>query len=222
MKPDQIKRFNALKNFFKEDADLKDLMINLAPSDQDLYTEDDRVKYTDNVSKELNAMKSRLKSIFSDLNIPINGILDKFFKNKMTELATTLGKDKGIEDFYKTSITDMRIQFIENIKGEFQGYTLFKGDLGTNIQKAKSVNELLHVFHSYVMNNDYLLRSMPLISEKNENSNVRLYGDETSVAKRIFEEFPDGIESDEVSIIGMDDLTLLMVRDYRTCFNNEC
>ena len=50
--------------------------------------------------------------------------------------------------------------FIEETKQEFVGYTMFGENLLKVVDDTKTVNELLHAFHSYITNNEGISRKL--------------------------------------------------------------
>ena len=110
----------------------------------------------------------------------------------------------------------MSKDFVENVKKTFVGYTSFNlGDLNNSIKDAKTVNELLHSCHSYVMNNKELLSSITKISEKQNKFNypIMLYGENTKQAEELFKKFPTDLDVGWTDIISLEDQIFMMVRD---------
>lgn len=227
-------KFEGVKQFFKEDAKLKQTMMNLAPSQEEIQSTKAKIEYTDKVEKKLKSIILEFKIIAQKLGIQIDSQLDEFHKRAIIELTKSLKHPNGIEEFYKNSISNMDTNFVEEVKHEFVGYTCFmEKSLQDEIQKAKSINELLHVVHSFIVNNDELLKSMPVIENKkyykpewierfNEKgkevpeswaNQVTLYGEENPVARNLFEGYPVDTKSQWVDILGFDNKILIMARD---------
>ena len=83
---------------------------------------------------------------------------------------------------------------------------------------AKSINEMLHLVHSYVCNNEYVLNKMPVTEIKNIDQYCKctLFGVPNDIAQDIFDNYPTEGEKTEIGetyIIGLEDRTLMMVRD---------
>ena len=83
------------------------------------------------------------------------------------------------------------------------------------INNCTSVNELLHVFHSYVTNNLDTLRSIPEIAHKgNDKWSVTLRGENTEIARQIYDSFDISIDVGTTDIVAIsDDKILITVRD---------
>ncbi len=107
----------------------------------------------------------------------------------------------------------MHLDFINSVKRECVGYT--RGGF-SSIEKATSINELLHFFHSYVLNNNYLLKSVTLIqSKKNEfNYPINLRGIYVSLFERIFQQFPTNMNVGWTDLVAINERKLIMmIRD---------
>ena len=123
---------------------------------------------------------------------------------------------KTYQKFIK-KYTDMKPQLVEKAKNTFVGYTFYGGLSATSriINEVGSINELLHIMHSSIINDQDLLQSMPIIgTKKNEFSyNIVLYGEENKISQEIFEKFPKDLDVGDTDIVSMEDRTLMMIRD---------
>lgn len=130
--------------------------------------------------------------------------------------AFLIGKYKpGIpQKLYLEQFADMSQKMVENVKEAFWGHRLLGGNVETLAKKADSINELLHIFHSYVSNSDKILKALPVIATKQNTieETITLYGEETELSKKLFEEFPVELDCDETDIVSMQDKILMMVR----------
>lgn len=221
--------FEGLKNFFKKDVKIKKEMINIAPT-EDLVDEESKIKYLDQMEDFLNDTSTELKLVLKQLNISADSEIDNFIKEKMEELAHSSANPSK---FYENAISNMDPQFVEKVKGECIGYHFMPGDFQGMMTDVKTVNEMLHLIHSSIVNDDQLLKSMPLISkktvinpetrkrfeEKGEEVpegwgvDISLYGEDNEVAKELFEKFPEDTKAGIVDIIGLENRTLIMARD---------
>lgn len=106
---------------------------------------------------------------------------------------------------------------IEEVKKKFVGYSpLTLGHLPELINKAKTINELLHVIHSYIINNEFILQSMPVIATKKNGvsrDSMVLYGEKTELAQKLFDAIPSDLDCGHTDIISMQDRILMMIRD---------
>ena len=84
------------------------------------------------------------------------------------------------------------------------------------IEKAKSINEVLHFIHSYVVNNDQILQIIPLINTKINNYQypIRLRGFNTPIFEQLFNQFPIDLDVGWTDMVIINEKKLIMmVRD---------
>ena len=204
-------------------------MIDIAPT-EDFVDESSKIEYSDQIENFLKDTSTELKLVLKQLNINADSQIDSFINKKMEELAYSSANPSK---FYESAISNMDPQFVEKVKGECIGYHIMPGDLQAMMNDVKTVNEMLHLIHSSIVNDDQLLESMPLISkktvinpetikrfeEKGEEVpegwgvDISLYGENNEVAKELFEKFPEDTKAGIVDIIGLENRTLIMARD---------
>lgn len=105
-------------------------------------------------------------------------------------------------------------QFIDIVKKECYGYGFH--DINQSINSVTTPNEILHLIHSYVMNNEIIWNSIPLINQKNNNFNYPIFfrGVTNSLFEKVFLNFPINLDCGYTDIVGVNDnKLLLMVRD---------
>ena len=207
------KKFEALKKFFESDMKIKKMMIELSPNSLDEYNEESKIKYVDKMYSSLRYIKEELITVSRALQLGDIVIekINNFFENKEKELVTS---DYDIKKLYKSIISDMNPKLVEEVKEEFAGYTL-SFNISKVINHTNTINELLHVIHSYITNNDRLLQSMPILKTKplSEEDNITLYGDKSTIADDLFRVIANNSKIGDTDIISMDDKIIMMVRD---------
>lgn len=214
----ETKNFEAFKNFIKTDMRTKEEMIDIAPEELDDYDELARIEYSDKLDAALKGMEIDLKMVSEGFEFGgiVDAALKKFFEATKEKLA--VGKyENGIGNkMYRDTISDMRPEFVEEVKDNCVGYTGASSELLAElIGKSKTVNEVLHAMHSYIMNNEEIMENMPKIDEKKNSSKypINLYGEMSPVAQKIFENFPLDMDVGFTDIISMKDRVFMMVRD---------
>ncbi len=208
----------ALKTFIKTDLSIKNDLLQLAPNNADNFDEASKINYTDKLYQSLKYLEFDFKSIFEGFGLSeaVNESLTEFFNKTREQLAIGNYKNIDCREIFQKNFSNMSKDFIENVKKTFVGYTSFNlGDLNNSIKDAKTVNELLHSCHSYVMNNKELLSSITKISEKQNKFNypIMLYGENTKQAEELFKKFPMDLDVGWTDIISLEDQIFMMVRD---------
>ena len=208
----------ALKTFIKTDLSIKNDLLQLAPNNADNFDEASKINYTDKLYQSLKYLEFDFKSIFEGFGLSeaVNESLTEFFNKTREQLAIGNYKNIDCREIFQKNFSNMSKDFIENVKKTFVGYTSFNlGDLNNSIKDAKTVNELLHSCHSYVMNNKELLSSITKISEKQNKFNypIMLYGENTKQAEELFKKFPMDLDVGWTDIISLEDQIFMMIRD---------
>lgn len=214
---EQEQNFEKLKDFFKKDMNIKTALMQIAPREEDDYNEESRMKYIDKLYKELNYFEQQFKSIVESFGFrpEILEVISKHFENARKAFFID-HYDKGrINSIYQQVFSNMDESFIEETKQEFVGYTMFGENLLKVVDDTKTVNELLHAFHSYITNNEGIMRSMPAIESKINDFQypITLYGDVTETAKKLFNDFPTDMDVGWTDIVSIENKILMMVRD---------
>ena len=204
-----------LETFFKINLEIKNLMLKCAPNEQDNYNQDFRIKYGDKLYFAIEDMHDDFKKLFRMLNIShLDDDLKIFFKTIQSELLECGYSFNKLKKFYQTRFSEMDLQLITKIKETFVGYTLFNS-IESVIGDAKTINELLHVLHSYVLNNENIYQSMPIIVEREllNGENIKLHGKQNNTAISFFQNIPVDLNLGETDIISLDNKIIIMIRD---------
>ena len=212
------KNLETLKNFIKTDLSIKNDLLELAPNKTDNFDESSKINYIDKLYKSLKDLEFDFKSSLKGFNFDdkINESLTEFFNKEKEKLAISNYNNINCNEIYQNNFSDMSKTFIEDVKKTFVGYTSFnENDLNTSIKEAKTINELLHTCHSYIMNNQSILSSITKISEKQNQFKypIILYGEQTKAAEELFNNFPMDLDVGWTDIISLEDQIFMMVRD---------
>ena len=203
-----------LKYFFLIDKDIKKRMIAMAPKS---YIDEQSIcDYSDKIAENL-------QEIFHELKDSIKGLygIKSFEYKKVDEMALELfskqiecGLDLNLlNKFYTEYVSDMSIDFIDSVKKECVGYS---PRFGNTLEKAKTINELLHYFHASIMNDEYRLEALPTLAEKmNDNeSKISYRGFEVPIFEQIYTLFPKNLNVGDTDMVAVDNNKLIMmIRD---------
>lgn len=202
-----------LEHFFQVDFEIKKGIYNLAPVDLKYYDELSMQKYTDQLNDLLIYIFCELKCIALDLFKKDSNVISKIFsmekniKNQFYSCGFDIDK---LKKFYEIYISNMTNDFINSVKKECVGYTFY----GTSsIEMANSLNEILHFLHSYIINNEIILQSVPLIKEKQNEFDypIQLRGQKSNIFELLFEQFPTNIDVSWTDMIIINEKKLIMM-----------
>lgn len=211
--------YKALQDFLIMDMKIKENMFKLAPNELDEYNEESRIEYSDKLADFVNEIQIQFNDISKefDFGSEVNEAIDNNFKKYQKTLLIGKYKEQITQEIYEKVVSKLRENLVEEVKDKCVGYTVGgKENFIQLINKSKSINELLHVFHSYIMNNEKILQSMPVIetkSNKISGDNITLYGTETELSKKLFYDFPSNLDCGYTDIISIKNRILMMIRD---------
>ena len=210
-----MNKFENINEFFNYNLEIKKLLHNLVPNDMDAYNNDSIIKYSDKLFEGLKIMRyyfARISSGFCPEKVKF--VNDMF--NKYEESLLEAGYDfNKLKNFYKNNLSDMSPEYINKINLECKGYTFNSSSL---IKESKTINEMLHFLHHYIMNDERFYESIPKIESKTvcSGEDVTLRGMESDISKKIFDMIPDSLPLGITDIISLPkhNKVLMMVRDY--------
>ena len=204
-----------IKTFFKLNLEIKNLMAKCAPNGTDNYNMDSRMQYGDKLYFAIEDIKDLFIKLFNILNINhLSDYVDKLFKGYQEELLSCNYNFKKMKDFYQNCFSNMNPQLVYKIRDTFVGYYYFNS-LESVIGDAKTINELLHVLHAYVLNNEHIYQSMPIIQQREilNGSQITLYGNINDTSKKLFNNLPVDLDLGPTDIVSFDNKIIMMIRD---------
>lgn len=211
--------YDNLKDFFKTDSSVKQIMFELQPPlAGSAISEDSVVAYTDDAYDNLKYVIRQLKQAannFDNNDILKNKVeeISNIWLNKFAECGTDLSK---LSKFYRDYVTNMDEKFVDDVKKELFGYAAFKNPVDS-LKEATTINEVLHLIHSYITNDDLILQSVNEISSisLDNGEKITLYGKNSSLAQSIINSFPKNIDIGETTIVsfGENEKIIMMIRD---------
>lgn len=208
-------KYKNLEQFFNINLEIKNLMFKCAPSESDNYNTDSRIKYGDKLYFAIEDIKDLFLIILNDLNLNhLKKDILELFKNYQKELLKCNYSFKDMSSFYQKCFSNMNEALINKTKEELVGYYLFNS-VEAVISDAKSINELLHVFHSYVLNNENIYQSVPSLMEREllNGETITLRGKQNNIAKDLFINLPANLNLGITDIVAFQNKIIMMVRD---------
>ena len=209
-------KFDALKYFFDVDMKIKEKLIDIIPTEMDDFDEESRIECVDKLYDSLEDFEFYFTKITEkfEMSQEIKDSIKKYFDKARQNFLIKQYKPGMLKKIALEQFGDMDMKFVEEVKEKCFGYGMGI-DFGEIASHAKSVNELLHLMHSYITNNDEILQAMPILDVKKNKNNeeITLYGEQSEIAKQIFDAISPELDVGYTDIISMQDRILMMVRD---------
>ena len=205
-----------MEKFFKYNLEIKNILYNTMPKETDKYNKDTIIEYSDKLFKALNDIEYYVNTMLENFSFVEKD--KEYFKNFIKALKNELikcGYDYNkLTKFYEVCFSNMSEELIDKVGNEIKGGVYI--GYGVSLDEAKSLNEVLHVVHQTIVNDENNYRNLPIISQKQnyEGNSVTLYGKENEISNKIFNFIPYTLSSDYVEIMSLsNDKVILMVRD---------
>lgn len=205
-----------MQRFFSMDLKIKDLIIKMKPPRLN-YGEEFYIKYVDELLQNLKKIEE-VYFYFVDylgMTSDVKDIINDKFKNMELEFINCNYKIENLEKVYEKYIYSMSYDAIKEINENFYGYSVNRKEYEV-LSKCNTVNDMLHAFHSYLVNNEDFYQNIPIIEIKHINEyedEINLCGKKTELSKELFDSFPTEINSCKTDILSFDDMILVMCRD---------
>lgn len=207
----------AFKNFFKTDMRVKRELLDVAPKPTDDYDEASRMDYVESAYRTFRDFKHDFLGIARDFGFgePVQKSTEDFFLRGQQDFALGDYGPGVAGNLYRKVFTDMNPEFVEEVKSGFVGYKILSSSLDSVINDASTINELLHAYHSYIMNNNHILQRIPVLDEKKARygGSITLRGDHSALGRQVFDSLPDDLGIGRTDIVSADDHIMMMVRD---------
>lgn len=205
----------AFKNFFRTDMRVKREMIDLAPKSLDETDEEARVKYVDRAYKQFKGFRQDFLGIVEDFwpGDTVRQKTEDFFQRGENRFALSNYDSNVPRELYRSVFTDMRPEFVEMTK-EIAGYYLLSKNILDVLSNATTINELLHGYHSCIMNDERVLQRVPAIAEKEsaDHDPIILRGDGSGLGRQAFDALTGELDVADTDIVSADDRFMMMVR----------
>lgn len=207
-----------LQHFFSVDTKIKKEIYDIAPQSLNGYIDETSIsEYTDKLNDSLIYILSELKCVALDVFGKESSIFNKvcYLEQDIKTNFYSCGFDiEKLKSFYQKYISNMEPSFIDDVKRSYIGY-YFGGGVSP-LKKASTINEILHLMHSRIINNEGLLQSIPLLNEKDNqhNNTISLRGIRNPMFEQLFMMFPTDLDCGITDMVIINEKTLIMmVRD---------
>ena len=208
-----------LQHFFSVDTKIKKEIYDIAPQSLNGYIDETSIsEYTDKLNDSLIYILSELKCVALDVFGKESSVFNKvcYLEQDIKTNFYSCGFDiEKLKSFYQKYISNMEPSFIDDVKRSYIGY-YFGGGGVSPLKKASTINEILHLMHSRIINNEGLLKSIPLLNEKDNqhNNTISLRGIRNPMFEQLFMMFPTDLDCGITDMVIINEKTLIMmVRD---------
>lgn len=207
--------YENLDKFFKIDLKIKDLILKTRPNEK-TYDTSGAIKYVDNLINELDTIKDYFFWVIDTYNM--SPYLKDVINNSLNEyneklLNSNYDYDRLIR-IYQECILKMTSGLDKELQKNLFGYNINRKEV-ESFEKCKTINDYLHAFHFYIVNNEKIFHSMPVIDRKinKDDEPIILFGKENDLSRDLFNKYPVELGTGEVDILSFDDHLLMMIRD---------
>ena len=201
-----------IEDFFRYDLSIKRILYNATPRDEYSYDKSSVYEYYE-----------KLYEALSDIEFYLNKICDLYFdserdyiKNfiKVVKLQLNNSKDdyEKLKKVYNMLFSNMREELVDKVGTNIVGYTFSS----VSLSQGKSINEILHIAHKTITNNEHIYQGLPILFQKknDEGYPITLYGKNIGVANTIYNHFPLDMSAGWTDIVSLNNNhMLIMVRD---------
>lgn len=204
-----------MEKFLKYNLEIKNILYNTMPKEIDKHNKESIIEYSDKLFKAINDIEYYINVILDKFNFSESD--KKYFKNFIKAIKQELircGYDfNQLKNFFETCFSNMNEELVNEVGENCVGYSLFRG---VDLSKAKSLNEILHIVHQTIINNENNLQSLPKLEEKvnNDKEKITLYGNMNETANIIFNNFPKELSCGITDIVSLsNNNVIMMIRD---------
>ena len=207
--------YEKLDKFFKIDLKIKDLILKTKPNEK-IYDTSGAIKYVDNLIKELDTIKDYFFWIIDTYNMTpyLKDVINNSFNEYNEKLLNSNYDYDKLTRIYQECILKMTVGLEKELQKNLFGYNINRKEV-KSFEKCKTINDYLHAFHFYIVNNEKIFHSMPIIDRKinKDDEPIILFGKENDLSRDLFNKYPVELGTGEVDILSFDDHLLMMIRD---------
>lgn len=205
-----MKTIKEAEIFFDLDLKIKKLIESARYSqiESDLDYSDKLLKVID--AMEISIMKMVELAELDNLKSNVESIINK---SRDAILNCSINHDR-LQSVYEKYILKLSEGLEESLHENLYGYSSVK-DTSAVLNKCNTINDVLHMLHFYVINNEEFYKNMNVIEEKQTplNDRVILCGKENMLSKELFDSIPYVDDYGTTIILSFDDKILIMIRD---------
>lgn len=204
-----------IEKFMDLDMKIKQIIFNCSPFHNLMATTSDAVEYSDKLYKALNEMEYYINQAISLYPIFYSNkeYINNLFKGYYEQVANNSGNYNKLKQIYLDCIASLSDNIKDIVGSSCVGYLV---NYSVPLSNAKTINELLHVMHQALVNNEVIYKNMPLLDQKTNNFKypINLYGNMSKAGYDIFNSFYDELDVGYTDILSIsENKIIMMVRD---------
>lgn len=206
-----MKTIQELEHFFELDLKVKKLIEVSRPN---LY-DADPVEIESKLMSSVNSTRLMLNQMVLLSGLDLEEEFDELHENILNDIKNCNYNINKLESVYENDFLRMTNGFEDSLEKNIFGYCN-KEKIYIPLEHCKTINDMLHYVHFYVMNNEDTFKNMDEIDVKNQDDEVewmtyKLYGKDTEIARDIFNKLPEN--EPRIDEVSFDNHIILMVRD---------
>ena len=207
--------YEKLDKFFKIDLKIKNLILKTRPNEK-TYDTSGAIKYVDNLINELDTIKDYFFWVIDTYNMSpyLKDVINNSFNEYNEKLLNSNYDYDRLIRIYQECILKMTVGLEKELQKNLFGYNINRKEV-ESFEKCKTINDYLHAFHFYIVNNEKIFHSMPVIDRKinKDDEPIILFGKENDLSRDLFNKYPVELGTGEVDILSFDNHLLMMIRD---------
>ena len=185
--------YEKLDKFFKIDLKIKDLILKTKPNEK-TYDTSGAIKYVDNLIKELDTIKDYFFWVIDTYNMSpyLKDVINNSFNEYNEKLLNSNYDYDRLTRIYEECILKMTSGLEEKLQNDLFGFNVNRKEV-ESFEKCKTINDYLHAFHFYIVNNEKIFHSMPVIDRKinKDDEPIILFGKENDLSRDLFNKYPE-------------------------------
>lgn len=206
-----MKTIQELERFFELDLKVKKLIEVSRPN---LY-DADPVEIESKLMSSVNSTRLMLNQMVLLSGLDLEEEFDELHENILSDIKNCNYNINKLESVYENDFLRMTNGFEDSLEKNIFGFCN-KANIYIPLEHCKTINDMLHYVHFYVMNNEDTFKNMNVIDVKKQDDevewmNYKLYGKDTEIARDIFNKLPEN--EPRIDEVSFDNHIILMVRD---------
>ena len=208
--------FEKVTHFFECDKNIKKLMQEMCPDENFKCDENYIIKHADKMYENFKEIKKMMLSINKNFNF--GDMINEKLERIECKIIETKPNYEALLSVYNNLIANMNEDLVKKANEDICGFYLLKNTKPL-YTKANTINEILHIMHKEIENDETIFSSLPVVAKKEGKfyPSIACYGKDTELAKKIYNNFSIFTETgktDYISIMSIDnDHCIVMIRD---------